>query len=497
MMIQEANKPGKLPVTLLSGFLGSGKTTLLQHMLTNAAGKKFAIVVNDMATINIDAALVKTATFLENADAEGDEKKEDELVELSNGCICCTLRDDLIEELKKLTAKGQYDGVVIEASGIAEPLQTAEAFFMEQASGPILNEYAQLDTLVTVVDASTFNSDIIGMSDTIERRELSGDSGEDAPEDNQAIAQLLCEQIEFANVILVNKTDTLSGGAEGPEMSRIMAMLRTLNKTAKIVATTHARVGLDEVIDTGLFKREWAESMGDWMKDVITGVAHTPETLEYNMGSFVYRSSMPFHPLRFFAFLTAHFDLEQLGDVEPSFDIDSDNPETQREFAELQNQSLGGTLFRAKGYAWIGAPCRFDHFYVLQLAGQRVRLSSGGTWDTYFAAEASSRAKKEGKELQEEELTSHVLASRSQQEIVFIGQALDEVTLSAALDRCLLTSAELCELVRAAAVSPDTQPFPDPFMRYSEEEEDDEEGGEEEDSEPPRKKHLAGDACHH
>ncbi len=273
----------KLPVTVLSGFLGAGKTTVLSHILNNRDNKKVAVIVNDMSEINIDAGIVKNDVSLNHS--------EEKLVEMSNGCICCTLREDLLIEINKLAKEGRFDYLVIESTGISEPLPVAETFTFADEEGNSLSEVAKLDTMVTVVDAVNF------IKDYDEAKYLK-DTGESLGEDDErSVSDLLVEQVEFADIILVSKTDLVSTS----DIERLTAILKTLNTAAKIVPITNGKVDINNLLDTGLFDFEKAQQAPGWLKEMRG--EHIPETEEYGIASFSYEARKPFHPDKFFNFL--------------------------------------------------------------------------------------------------------------------------------------------------------------------------------------------------
>ena len=272
-----------LPVTVLSGFLGAGKTTVLNHILANRDGKKVAVIVNDMSEVNIDAALIAGQGHL--------DRTEEKLVELTNGCICCTLREDLIDAVAALARQNRFDHLVIESTGISEPMPVAATFSWEFESGYSLGQVARLDTLVTVIDASTFLTELAKGDALLDRRMAVAD------EDGRNVADLLVDQVEFADVLLLNKVDLVSS----TQLGQVQAVIRRLNPHARLIHTTRGAVDVAEVLDTGLFDPDSAADTPGWDEEIAGG--HTPETEEYGISSLTFRTDRPFHPQRLAASL--------------------------------------------------------------------------------------------------------------------------------------------------------------------------------------------------
>lgn len=397
----QSNSTSKLPVTVLSGFLGAGKTTVLSHILNNRQGKKVAVIVNDMSEINIDSAIVQNEVSL--------NRSEEKLVEMSNGCICCTLREDLLLEVSKLAKDGRFDYLVIESTGISEPLPVAETFTFADEEGASLSDVADLDTMVTVVDAVNFLKDY---DDAISLKEAGESLGED---DERSVADLLIDQVEFADVILISKTDL----AKPEDIDRLKAILSSLNTHARILPIAQGNIDIDQVLNTGLFNFERAQQAPGWLKEMRG--EHVPETEEYGIGSFSYLARRPFHPEKFHNF--------------------------------LHGTKTYGKLLRSKGYFWLASRPEF--------AGQWSQ--AGGIARYGFAGMFWKSVPKENWPTDEEYLAS--IAEQwvepfgdMRQELVFIGQGLDQDAMTSALDECLLTDDEL--LQGKAYWKTLTDPFP-------------------------------------
>ena len=376
----------KLPVTVLSGFLGAGKTTVLSHILNNRDGKRVAVIVNDMSEINIDSAVVQNEVSL--------NRSEEKLVEMSNGCICCTLREDLLEEVNTLAKAGRFDYLVIESTGISEPLPVAETFTFADEDGVSLSDVADLDTMVTVVDAVNFLKDYEEAKYLQDTQESLGD------EDERSVADLLVDQVEFADVILVSKTDL----APSEDVSRLQAILKTLNTHAQIIPIANGNVDVDAVLSTGRFDFERAQQAPGWLAEMRG--EHVPETEEYGISSFSYQARRPFHPEKFFAFLHG----------------------TERY----------GKLLRSKGYFWLASRPEFAGQW--SQAGGIARYGFGGM---FWSAVPRSRWPDDPEYLASIEKSWEEPFGDMRQELVFIGQGLDESCVRSALDDCLLNDEEM------------------------------------------------------
>ncbi|MFD2700350.1 GTP-binding protein [Paenibacillus shunpengii] len=376
----------QIPVTVLSGYLGSGKTTMLNYVLNNREGLKVAVIVNDMSEINIDAALVKGSANL--------SRTEEQLVELSNGCICCTLREDLMHEIKRLSEEKRFDYILIESTGISEPMPVAQTFYYDdEASGIDLTSYARLDCMVTVVDANRFWHDFSSGESLLDRNQGTGE------EDTRDVVDLLIDQIEMCNVLVLNKCDLV----HEEELIRMESILRKLQPEAHFIRTIQGQIDPKEILNTGRFDFEKASLSPGWIKE-LQKETHTPETDEYGISSFVYRRRRPFHPERLAEFMGTW-------------------PEE---------------VVRAKGLAWIAA--QEDMAASISQAGPSIQFGPAGYWVAALPEQERDELLAEEPELRskwDDEFGDRM------NEIVMIGIEMDQTMLEAELDECLLTDAEM------------------------------------------------------
>jgi G3E family GTPase len=385
----EHKEDHRIPVTVLSGYLGAGKTTVLNHVLNNRDGLKIAVIVNDMSEINIDADLVR--------DGGGLSRTEEKLVEMSNGCICCTLREDLLVEVERLAKEGRFDYILIESTGISEPVPVAQTFsYVDEENGIDLSSICRIDCMVTVVDAYRFWHDFSSGESLLDRKQAVGD------EDTRDVVDLLIDQIEFCDVLLLNKCDLVAE----EDLIQLEKLFRKLQPDAKIIRTVHGQVEPAEILNTGRFDFEKASQSAGWLQELLKGGEHTPETEEYGISSLVYQRRRPFHPER----LT----------------------EWMEQWPE--------TVVRAKGVVWLAS--RNQMAMSLSQAGPSIQIGPVTYWVASLPEEEQQEVFREQPEVKEE--WDPTWGDRMTQ-LVLIGIDMDRDALIRSLDDCLLSDEEMKE----------------------------------------------------
>ncbi|MAZ68684.1 MAG: 4-hydroxytetrahydrobiopterin dehydratase [Candidatus Marinimicrobia bacterium] len=376
----------RLPVTVLSGFLGAGKTTVLTNVLNNREGKKVAVIVNDMSEINIDQSMIQKDVSLNH--------KEEKLVEMSNGCICCTLREDLLIEVAKLAKSNKFDYLLIESTGISEPLPVAETFTFEDENGISLSDVSKLDTMVTVVDAVNFLKDY---DEAKYLQEVGESLGED---DHRSVADLLVDQVEFADIILISKIDLVSK----KKINKLVSILKTLNTNAEIIPISNGKIEIDKILNTGLFNFEKAQQSPGWMQEM--NGEHIPETEEYGISSFVYEARRPFYPEKFHNF--------------------------------LHSKDIAGKLIRSKGFFWLASRPMFAGSW-----NQAGGIAHHGFAGMFWKAIPKDRWPEDQETLDFIDEKWVEPFGDMRQELVFIGQGLEKDKIIKLLDDCLLSTDDL------------------------------------------------------
>ncbi|MFS0726865.1 GTP-binding protein [Paenibacillus sp. 1P07SE] len=392
----------KIPVTVLSGYLGAGKTTILNHVLNNREGLRVAVIVNDLSEVNIDAELI--------AGGGGLSRTEEKLVEMSNGCICCTLREDLLREVERLALDGRFDYILIESTGVGEPVPVAQTFsYIDETQGIDLTQFCRLDCMVTVVDAYRFWHDYASGESLMDRKQAVGE------DDTREVVDLLIDQIEFCDVLVLNKCDLVGE----QELDNLETVLRTLQPRARFIRSSYGRISPSEILSTGLFDFDEASRSAGWIREMESG-HHTPETEEYGINSFVYERQRPFHPERLMAWM-------------------SDWPED---------------VVRAKGIVWLATRPRMAQ--SLSQAGPSIQFGPAGMWVAELPEDERQELLQDNPELAED--WDETYGDRTNK-LVLIGLDLDRQELTAELDRCLLTDEELAL---------DSSSFADPFPNQTE-----------------------------
>lgn len=392
----------KIPVTVLSGYLGAGKTTILNHVLNHRHGLRVAVIVNDLSEVNIDAGLVK--------DGGGLSRTEEKLVEMSNGCICCTLREDLLREVEKLAMENRFDYILIESTGVSEPVPVAQTFtYIDEDQGVVLSRFCRLDCMVTVVDANRFWHDFSSGETLLERRQAVNE------DDTRDVVDLLIDQIEFCDVLILNKCDMVAE----EDLEELEQVLRKLQPRARLIRTVQGKVDPAEILNTGLFDFEKASQSAGWIRELENGF-HTPETEEYGISSFVYERIRPFHPGRLMEWM----------------------------------EDWPVEIVRAKGIMWLAT--RNDYAQSISQAGPSIRFGPAGYWVAALSEEERREILQEEAELARDWDPAY---GDRVNKVVFIGIDMDKDKLIASLDRCLLSDEEMNE---------DWSDFPDEFPNVGE-----------------------------